>query len=439
MKQSPKQFFNNLKTKTTNFFLKLKKWFVCACKFFDDTAHNRADSVFNLIAVYILVAINIVYPALSVESNFDALWLQVVSEIVYALFVLFFIACTILYHKKSVWCWISNCLFIAHYVTLIDSEAAWNHQFTLFYLGLIFVFFCSWASWASAKDINKKGGFVDTVLLAIGLTLSILGIILKNGNYEHYKYFVVSGIGIVYLYAIARVLFWLFTSKEETKFNLIKVIIHVAFYIALIVGLPFLLTYAGVEDEIVSGTIIPIYAAAIGGILTLAGVAWTIKHNEKQRMDEEKFNCKPYLVLDEAPLSNINESTTLYVRNERINSLKTVFTQTEIFVANNADCLFAGIIVGEKYFAPFYEKLMKRNSWYLIRELQLSQSIKTDKFYLIVKDLLGNYYKFAFLVKEDIESDKNLYYNYVCYDISAPIELTNQDYNMINDSKENFN
>lgn len=61
----------------------------------------------------------------------------------------------------------------------------------------------------------------------------------------------------------------------------------------MIVGLPFLLTYAGVKDEILNGTIIPIYASAIGGILTLAGVAWTIKHTNKIREIDNILKGKP--------------------------------------------------------------------------------------------------------------------------------------------------
>lgn len=386
MKHKIKLFFNKLKLSTSSFFIKLRKWFVCACKFFDDTAHNRADSIFNLIAVYILVAINLAYPALSGESSFDALWLQIVSEIVYALFVLFFIACTILYHKKSVWCWISNCLFIAHYITLIDSDALWNKQFILFYLGLVFTFFCSWASWASAKDINKKGGLVDTILLALGLTLSILGFILKEGNYEYYKYFIVSGIGIVYLYAIARVLFWLFTSKEETKFNLIKVIIYVAFYIALIVGLPFLLTYAGVEDKILNGTIIPIYAAAIGGVLTLAGVAWTIKHTNQLKNEDKINNAKPFFGL----LNNL--STDVIKANNHTYHFSKITHKNEPYVAignfvnSDKNCfILKKIIIDNENYTPDSQYMISKGEIFQI--MIFDNAISDDKeIFLTVTD-----------------------------------------------------
>lgn len=392
---------DKVKASIKGFSLLLRKYFIRTCKFFDDSAHHRADNIFNLISVYILVAIAIFLPAIPGASTNNSLLLQVFTEIIYAVFVLFFIACSILYHKKSIWCWISIVLFIAHYITLIDSGAEWNRVFTLYYLGVTVIFFCSWISWASAKDINKKGGLVDTILLAVGLALSLLGAILKDGNYEHYKYVIAAGIAIVYLYAISRVLLWIFAPQEKVKLNLLKVIVSVAFYLALLVGFPFLLSYAGVKDEVLTGIVIPIYSASIGGILTLAGVAWTIKKQDAIRNDEEKKKYRPILLVTTAadklskaiPLTEFPENQISYNKSEilvhetYINPIiirNTEFTPFYIY----------GLMVDEFCVLTESKIYIDRGGSFVIsceqRFIYTKDEIRSIS--LLTQDLLGNFY-----------------------------------------------
>lgn len=298
MKQRIKQFFNKLKSKLGVTFSKLKNGYIILCKWFNDMIHNRAGNTGLLLSFACIVFICVVEPIIDIFHYSNSLWLLVVGEIIYALFTVFFVSSTILYNRRGICYWITSLLLIVRYITLIGIGAEWNRQFGIYYLGLAFIFFCSWGSWVSAKDINRKGGIFDTVILAIGLALFVMGLISKNGDYQYYKYLIVSGIALIYLYAIARSILQIFFSHNNIKIDLFKTMVYVVIYIALIVGLPFLLKYAGVKEEILSGTIIPIYAAAIGGILTLAGVAWTIKHNEKQQVLQARLDIKPFIAID---------------------------------------------------------------------------------------------------------------------------------------------
>ena len=95
--------------------------------------------------------------------------------------------------------------------------------------------------------------------------------------------------------------------------------ILVVVYIALIVAAPFILQYANVDNELIRQIIVPIYAAVIGGVLTLVGVAWTIRHSTKERelaeekreterKEEEKKKAKPLFTFDMV-YQNINDVT----------------------------------------------------------------------------------------------------------------------------------
>lgn len=48
-----------------------------------------------------------------------------------------------------------------------------------------------------------------------------------------------------------------------------------------------------IPDEKLRNVVIAIVAALYGGILTLVGVSWTIRHSDKERKNEEKQKAKP--------------------------------------------------------------------------------------------------------------------------------------------------
>ena len=184
-------------------------------------------------------------------------------------------------------------ILLVHYVSLADVIINNSSEFGVLYLGFVGVFFISYASWKSAKDVNRKGGLIDTVILAIGIACCAVGWILLQEQAQYGKIFIIVGVALVYIYAIARSLFWLVYTQERIKLSLIKTMLYVVFYLVLIIGLPFFLLWAGVEESILQNVIIPIYASILGGALALAGVAWTIKHSMIQKHEDELVKAKP--------------------------------------------------------------------------------------------------------------------------------------------------
>ena len=76
----------------------------------------------------------------------------------------------------------------------------------------------------------------------------------------------------------------------------------ISFDLLVGVGLSVYLIYL-LPDEQLKTIVTAVVAALYGGILTLVGVAWTIRHSDKERREEEKKKAKPIftfnMVLDE--------------------------------------------------------------------------------------------------------------------------------------------
>lgn len=128
----------------------------------------------------------------------------------------------------------------------------------------------------------------------------------------------------------ATLLFWLYDLLFMAIFNQWRVMIYIFGLLSIVIiftnvigvflsenkllnqMIPFdLLVGAGLSvyliyilpNEQLKTIVTAVVAALYGGILTLVGVAWTIRHSDKERKDEEKKKAKPIftfnMVLDE--------------------------------------------------------------------------------------------------------------------------------------------
>lgn len=336
----------------------------------------------------------------------------------------------------------STLLVIWWYIFLLAIVNEWNTNIVMYSFMAIFSLYIIFLIF----DVFLSSRLFDETESALSLMAAItIGVFCFTDSINN---IIVKQIGFPILFIGCFLLHILIIKKFILDKQPIKdilgimyvVLIIVATIILTIVAFYKLLWRVPIGDQVVDNTLFAavtgIYASILGGGLTLAGVAWTIKHNESQRKDEEKATKKPYLILDEVPLEELTADKKLNVITDSAVSFKTVFMETEIFVANNADCIFNGIILDNKYYKPSYKKYMKQGFWYFVSELRLAQSIKTDNFYLIVQDLLGNFYKYECFVKEDAESNPNLYYNYVCNNIGLPQDLTKEENLLINSVEE---
>ena len=266
---------------------KLGKLYFNLCKTLNDCFCGSSSSPFNTFSIYFLIAAAIALPIAMGQAYFQSGW-HIAIEIIFTLFYLGFLSCTILFYRKSVWHWCVAVILLVHYISLADVIIKNSSEFNILYLGFVVFFFISYASWKSAKDVNRKGGLIDTIVLAIGIAGCVIGLIMLQEQVQYAKVFVIAGVALIYIYAIARSLFWLVYTQERIKLSLIKTMFYVVFYLVLIMGLPFFLLWTGIEESILQNVIIPIYASVLGGALALAGVAWTIQFTKDERIEQDK-------------------------------------------------------------------------------------------------------------------------------------------------------
>lgn len=266
---------------------KLGELYFSLCKTLNDCFCGRSSYPFNTFSIYFIIAAAIALPIAMGQAYFQSGW-HIAIEIIFILFYLGFLSCTILFYRKSIWHWCVAVILLVHYVSLADVIIKNSSEFNILYLGFVGVFFISYASWKSAKDVNRKGGLIDTIVLAIGIAGCVIGLILLQEQLQYAKVVVIAGVALIYIYAIARSLFWLVYTQERIKLSLIKTMFYVVFYLVLIIGLPFFLLWTGVEESILQNVIIPIYASVLGGALALAGVAWTIRFTKNERVEQDK-------------------------------------------------------------------------------------------------------------------------------------------------------
>lgn len=129
------------------------------------------------------------------------------------------------------------------------------------------------------------------------LTLAIISCMfslanLSTGNVEYAKTFAIICFGIAYLVAIA-----LYTNrfiyKHKNPEKTISSIIGIVFWGAIItITFPFYINWCGFLGDSFN-TFVDVYAAVLGGGITLAGVAWTIKDsNDKRKEDLERIEME---------------------------------------------------------------------------------------------------------------------------------------------------
>ena len=174
-----------------------------------------------------------------------------------------------------------------------------------------------------------------------------------------------------------------------------------------------------IPDALLQTIVLSMTAAIYGGLLTLVGVAWTIKDaNEKrkedllrvevERKEEERKKNIPYIRLSfnrdlpplvaTAPMENILNFENL---EELARLERNVFYQVSIkdFIIknlSNANIILNGVIAYEKYFAFSRREIIESDACCLVKTTEnamISVAYPEQSIYLVISDTLGNQYK----------------------------------------------
>lgn len=170
------------------------------------------------------------------------------------------------------------------------------------------------------------------------------------------------------------------------------------------IGLSIYLIYIIPCDEI-KEIVIPIVSALYGGLLTLVGVAWTIKQNDSDRKNEKRLSVKPliYPLSCRSDYDYENAVNLEFIKDDKSK------IQNIIGVIENSDngilIIESAIINGEEYKLFNKAVIAKNKAAHVL--VYTDKKIQIETLYIIGKDVFGNTIKYKLILnkeKHDIDS-----------------------------------
>lgn len=244
-----------------------------------------------------------------------------------------------------------------------------KNEFHIYYFLGLLIYLALVISYWAAKDTDKSGEKIPTALLTIGLTFLYVAMFVSNNtDYHNTKWIWIVGVSLIYLYAISVVILKLLYGTKNTPPKLTTIILNTVFFIALIIGAPFLLLYAGVEKETLNTIIIPIYAAAIGGIMTLVGVAWTIRREDSIRKEEKINASRPFWsIIDGTDERIIDSNRHIYSYSISLEyNSKTPHLNANFVNSDKTEFLLKKIRIGEQDYITDNNQLISKGMPFMI-------------------------------------------------------------------------
>lgn len=174
-------------------------------------------------------------------------------------------------------------------------------------------------------------------------------------------------------------------------------------------------------DTTLFSNISSLYAALCGGLLTLGGVAWTIKNQETNRKKENLLKNKPYLYLTKQKkdvrdfnIAFCNQQNIKLVNNDEICDItkekekgKDFYIINSIYIenSNNSNILIKGIKVNNNFFKIDGMNYIQKQEIFCINKIQYLY-LDYITMELIVSDIENNEYTYQiFLNKKYKEVD----------------------------------
>lgn len=197
-------------------------------------------------------------------------------------------------------------------------------------------------------------------------------------------------------------------DDELSAMIVVYAIMSVICTVYIVLFLDTLLATLGCNERIINN-VNALLAAALGGCLTLAGVAWTIKQGEnarkedlerveQERKNEEKKKYKPlvFVVNNEKCQGYIEIKEVAASRKVIINDKQTCHFFVNDLILKNLDysyCSFQGFCVNNDVICVKTPKILEKNTSYkVISYWGFEYGEKIDNMSILIGDLLDNYY-----------------------------------------------
>lgn len=177
-------------------------------------------------------------------------------------------------------------------------------------------------------------------------------------------------------------------GKPQLKWGLVQdFVVGVVLSIYLIYIIP---------DTDLKAVVISIISAIYGGLLTLVGVAWTIRHSIAERNHLEEERATPYL-----QAKSVSPSTQDAIKEIELGeSYFPIKKQSIISNVGLEPCFFKGVFF-RGVFVERAPAVLAPNDWILLKlNFELSEN-PSEELKLIVCDRLLNYYSFSTTLYEN--------------------------------------
>lgn len=103
----------------------------------------------------------------------------------------------------------------------------------------------------------------------------------------------------------------------------------------IIIGLSAYLIFR-IPNEKMQTIVLAVFSAIIGGLITLIGVAWTIKKSDKDRKREEIFKNKPYFIIEPLKICDFKEPEGYICKEDSRPFFKKCYIYAKIKNSNNS-------------------------------------------------------------------------------------------------------
>lgn len=262
------------------------------------------------------------------------------------------------------------------------------------------------------KSLMKE--LIFRLILVFGIISFIVGIILGS-IYKYYLawIFVKISVGIYYiltLLSIFNVLFFRETSyfNDNVKKSLYYKFFIIFIYTVTIFTLPIYIRWCGLRDKPFE-YFITLYSSVVGGILTLGGVAWTIKKSDKDRKEEERLKNKPIIILKKGECI-CNEEKENEISYNAWENTKNESLDTFNFLVKNITNSYCKLVLVEYNSKEI--KFNEENIWIEGQKeawinVQFDNFNDNTYFTLVTEDILGNRYSYiAKTLENGIDGNK---------------------------------
>lgn len=301
--------------------------------------------------------------------------------------------------------------YILLILTILINKSKENEILNKILLCIMGVFLLWCVGAITVKVINKtplkKYGIIPLAAVAI-FWFSSLMIMIGDEEGESYKTLFYIGLGILEIYILYFIVASILMEDKNDLKNIIIIILSSLIFVVAGYYLIYELSFSD-DDNAVFTALIEIFAAVIGGALTLIGVAWTIRHEMENKKNENILLNKPYVKLSNNQNSNVETICSDQIRsinNDEIiqNGIKELYhcRFEPIYLKNtkNALLITKGIVVKGEYY-NLQEVVVEAESEFAL-DLTPDKLLATgfdvvdtiEELIVVFSDILGNLYQY---------------------------------------------